>query len=523
VANINLHNVSEQEETLRLAEKDLIAFGKLFLPDDFTRSETPVFHYTITDAMFSKRKDGLWTHPNLAVIMPRGHGKTVLTKADIIHGFLFAKEPLFYGWVSATQKLSVGNMDYVKTHLEYNEKIKYYFGNLKGRKWTETDIELKNGCKLISKSNISGIRGGAKLHKRYDLVVLDDFEDENNTITPDARSKNTNMVTAVVHPALEPHGGRLRINGTPVHYDSFINNLIINSQRAAKEKEEGFSWKVILYKAIQSDGTALWNSWFPLEKLEEKKKFYADSGMPYKYWQEYHMEVQSAEDSIFNMRHIKYWDGNFEYDEEREVCYLLRDGKKEPVSVYAGVDPATDSDRRDSDFSVIILIAVDLNNNLYVLDYLRKRGLPVLGIPGEDKKGIVDHIFDFCRIYHPKLFVIEDTTMSRPVFQSLISEMRRRNDFSVKFKEEKPGTRLSKRDRIQEVLAQRFSIGSVHIKKHMFDLQHEIVTFGPRMAHDDTIDALAYAVKYSGPPKGIELEDGEYKRTYPSPKSWIVA
>ena len=32
--------------------------------------------------------------------------------------------------------------------------------------------------KLISKSNLSGIRGGAKLHKRYDLIVLDDFEDE---------------------------------------------------------------------------------------------------------------------------------------------------------------------------------------------------------------------------------------------------------------------------------------------------------------------------------------------------------
>ena len=65
--------------------------------------------------------------------------------------------------------------------MEFNEKVLYYFGNLKGKKWTEDDIELKNGAKLISKSNLSGIRGGAKLHKRYDLIVLDDFEDENNT------------------------------------------------------------------------------------------------------------------------------------------------------------------------------------------------------------------------------------------------------------------------------------------------------------------------------------------------------
>ena len=43
MSNVNFHNVSKQEEALELAKKDLIAFGKLFLPDDFLRSETPFF------------------------------------------------------------------------------------------------------------------------------------------------------------------------------------------------------------------------------------------------------------------------------------------------------------------------------------------------------------------------------------------------------------------------------------------------------------------------------------------------
>ena len=38
MVNINTHNISEAEEALHLANKDLIAFGKLFLPDDFMRS-----------------------------------------------------------------------------------------------------------------------------------------------------------------------------------------------------------------------------------------------------------------------------------------------------------------------------------------------------------------------------------------------------------------------------------------------------------------------------------------------------
>ena len=522
MANINTRDVSKEEELLRLAKNDILAFGKLFLPDDFTRSDTPWFHCEIADAIDEVDKD---THKykNLAIIMPRGHGKTVLTKADILRSFCFAEEPLFYGWVSATQKLAVGNMDYVKTHLEYNEQIKYYFGNMKGRKWTEQDIELKNGCKLISKSNISGIRGGAKLHKRYDLVVLDDFEDENNTLTSESRSKNANMVTAVVAPALEPHNGRLRINGTPVHYDSFINNLITNYEKAQSE-DKNFSWKVMLYKVIQPDGEALWGSWFPMKKLEEKKKFYVDSGQPHKFYQEYMMEVQSAEDSIFNMRHVKYWDGFYKYDENEKLGYIYNDGDKIPVNIFAGVDPATDSERRDSDFSVIMIVACDINANVYVIDYVRRRSLPILGIPGENKKGIVDYMFELNDKYNPILFTVEDTSMSKPIFQALRSEMRRKNDFTLRFKEEKPGTKQSKLDRIQEVLAQRMTIGAVRIRDSHYDLQHEILTFGKRMAHDDTIDALAYAVKYSHPPNGAEVQSGEWiKKAYNKPKSWVLA
>ena len=51
LANINLNDVSKAEEELKLAYSDLIAFGKLFLPDDFMRSETPFFHYEVADAL----------------------------------------------------------------------------------------------------------------------------------------------------------------------------------------------------------------------------------------------------------------------------------------------------------------------------------------------------------------------------------------------------------------------------------------------------------------------------------------
>ena len=90
MANINTQNVSKAEEALMLAKNDMIAFGKLFLPDDFMRSETPFFHYEVADALMDMNIR------QLGVILPRGHGKTVLTKCSIMRDFCFATCPLFY-------------------------------------------------------------------------------------------------------------------------------------------------------------------------------------------------------------------------------------------------------------------------------------------------------------------------------------------------------------------------------------------------------------------------------------------
>jgi len=520
MANINTQNVSEAEEALQLAYTDLIAFGKLFLPDDFLRSETPFFHYEMADFIDDKECK------QLAIIIPRGHGKTVLTKASILKDFVFCKDEenfLFYAWVSATQKLSVGNMDYIKHHLEFNDRIKYYFGNLKGKKWTEEDIELTNGCKLISKSNVSGIRGGAKLHKRYDLIILDDFEHEANTLTQESRDKNANLVTAVVYPAIEPHTGRLRINGTPVHYDSFINNLLTNHAKAQKDDKD-FAWKLITYKAILPSGEPLWASFFNKAKLEEKKKFYIDSGQSTKFYQEYMMEVQSEDDSVWTRKNLKYWEGYYEYKDG--VNYLIKDGSEIPVNIFIGCDPATDIDTKTSDFSVIMVVAIDPESNVYVLEYERHRAIPTIGskVDGNiiGKKGVVDFIIELYEKYHCTSATVEDVAMNRSIFQALNDERRRLNKFSIAVIPEKPGG-SNKLNRIYSGLSGRFSMGLVHIRESHFDLSHEIVTFGPKMSHDDTIESLYYACVHSFPPNMHKDKRNNWMKKIKKAKSWIVA
>ena len=521
--NINTQNVSEAESVLQLAKNDLISFGKLFLSQDFMRSETPAFHYEVADCIDNKKVR------QLAVILPRGHGKTVLTKAGILKDFLFCPEDdhLFYAWVSATYKLSVGNMDYIKHHLTHNEKILYYFGTMKGNKWTEEDIELNNGCKLISKSNVAGIRGGSKLHKRYDLIILDDFEHEANTITKDARDKNANLVTAVVFPALEPHTGRLRINGTPVHYDSFINNLLTSYYKAKKDgKSDEFAWKVMTYKARNESGSLLWPSFFTEEVLEQRKKFYIDSGQPAKYWQEYFMEVQSEEDAIWIRDDIKYWTGYYHYEDNQG--HLIINGEQVPVNTFIGCDPATDIDTKESDFSVIMVVAIDPDNNAYVVEYERHRSIPTIGGKSLDgsirgKKGVVDYIMDLYDKYHCNSATVEDVAMNRSIFQALNEERRLRNKFNVSVIPQKPGG-TNKRNRIYSGLSARFSMKTIHLNENMFDLVTEVLTFGPRMAHDDTIETLYYALLHAFPPGMHKDDKGKFVvRKRKQAKSWVVA
>ena len=61
----------------------------------------------------------------------------------------------------------------------------------------------------------------------------------------------------------------------------------------------------------------------------------------------------------------------------------------------------------------------------------------------------------------------------------------------------------------------------------MFDLIHEIVTFGPKMAHDDTIETLFYALLHAFPPgmKSKKSDNGtrEWYKPKRKAKSWLVA
>lgn len=519
--NVNKQNVSEAEKALQLAYTDLIAFGKLFLAGDFGKSKSPIFHYEIGDALLEN------TTKSLALILPRQSGKTQLFKTFLLHKILFKKpdDLMFMAWVSDNHRKSILNLQYIKQHLQTNDVIKYYFGDVVGDKWTETDIVTKTNAKLISRSNLSSVRGENYLGKRYDIVALDDTESETNTVTREAREKIKNIVYNGVKPALDVNG-RLIFAGTPVHFDSLCQNILEGYDKA--ENKDKYTWNVISYKSSQPEmeGGVLWNSYIPRAKLDRIKREYAEAGRIHGYYQEYELEVQNEEEAVWGRKYIKNWKGYYEHKDGQN--YLVINKEPIPVNTFIGCDPATDIDTKTSDFSVIMVIAIDQDNQLYVVDYERHRSIPTVGQRDNegdilDKKGVVDYILELHEKYHCISSTVEDVAMNRSIFQALNERRRIENKFNISVIPEKPGGK-NKRNKIYSGLSGRFSTGNVFLKENMFDLINEIVTFGPKMNHDDTIETLYYAQLHSFPPNMSQNKDrsGWYKIKRKA-KSWVVS
>lgn len=552
MANIIKTMPAKHEIMLKAAYDNLITFGKLFLSGDFKKSETPWFHYEIAEELISP------SQKPCAIVISRGHAKTTLVKAKIIRDLFFAKKAkewgfaekekdLFFGWVSSNQKKSKNNVAYVKLHLEHNEKISYYagkpgVGSMRGDTWNQEDLVTAYGDRLVSSSNLTSMRGDtlATLKSgavRYTCVFIDDAENEENTRTQTSREKIVDNIMNGILPAIEKNepGCRLFLMETPVHYDCFAQNIMDKWAKVQKEGQEAidkYTWKVITYGVSQPDkpGGVLWKSWLPRKKLDEIKQTYIDSPRGVEgYYQEYELQVQSSENALWRREHLKFYEGYYSHIEGQN--YIIINDERYPINTFIGCDPSTDIETKHSDFSVIMVIGVDVANNVYVLDYERHRSIPTMALrdsKGEidGKKGVVDYITEMYDKYKCKAATVEDVAMNRTVFQDLNKWKKTNNRFDISVIPEPPGGR-EKSNRIYSGLNSRFSGGSIYIKENQFELINEIIKFGPKMAHDDTIESLYYACRYSFPPtfeKEVDMESGKpVKKIRRKKKPWYLA
>ena len=511
--------LSDKEKILSRAYTDLIYFGRAFLPNDFlNKSQSPEFHHIIGKKLITTKPGA-----RLCNILPRGFGKSILAKAAIMHKICFSTETErnFIAWVAEEQGQAVDHIKYIRNHLESNKAIQYYFGSLAGdlvgKRWTEKDLVTSKGDRIMAKGTSQRLRGRTEIDVRYTGIILDDFESELNTKTPERRSEIKKWVVSTVYPALEESPGRegwIWLCGTIVHFDSFLQTIVEGYNDAIENKNK-YPWDLNFYRAIENE-KPLWAEQFPLKKLDRKKAEFAEMGMLNKFAQEYMNDARDLSSASFKIDNIQFH--NAVFVKKDNYTYLNIKDETIPVNIFIGVDIAATA-TSSSDFQAIVVLAIDSDKNRYVLEYFRER-IPTFDLP--------EIIIKYANKYAPVRRVNIETVAAQEMVRDMTTRLAGadRRLMPGIFKGVKPPNRIKKQDRLETALGTIVNSKRLYLRKTMTELIDELFEH-PVSRNDDLMDALYYADYFGRPPISSRFKTGDtdvigkIKKTFKS-YNWLT-
>lgn len=485
----------EARRVLSLAYRDLDSFGRLFMEKAFT-ARTPLMHRKIDNLLMNrsiKRK---------GIIAPRGHAKS--TKTSVVYPL---RETLFNPAdrekliiiISEAQAQSIAFLNIIGWNLESNPKIQHYFGSLVGPKWREDELVTSNGVRILARGTGQRIRGslsGREGITRPNIIILDDFESETNSGTPEAIDKNKKWITRAVEPSLADDGEMVAI-GTIISERAYLSTI-----------RQDPSWTVLFFQALMNaDCTGegdlpVWAERFPLDRLMAIKESCEKRGEGASFWQEYMNICIDKDRQIFRPEWFNQFNDKFAIVQDIQPVLMRKTEMGEtciPLYVTVGCDLAI-ADNQDADYTVILVLGMDSEGNKYVLDYWRERE--------EDITRIVDRLFKMCYKYRAGHLHIETVQFQQAVENLFYKQMLERN-YHIGLTGTKP--RTSKDARIRS-LQPHYASGVMHHRPWMVQLETELETY-PQSAHKDLMDALWYADDVIHEPDMGAFKSGEVPKT----------
>ena len=394
---------------------------------------------------------------------------------------------------------------HVETNQKYRDLSKYLYGRYpnpttnKEEKWTSSEVvSAIRQNKAIKEPTIScGGVDVVKVGMHYDVIIVDDPVSDNNTGTREQIEKVIQHYKLLLS-LLEPNG-KLIIIGTRWDFGDLYGYIIDNQAKF---------FDILIRKARQSDGTLLFPERLSEKFLEEQK----ESQGSYIFSCQYQNEPIPREDATFKWSEYREWIGDYS-DGKLHVMSQRKytgestsieefSGKVKMVNVFMTIDPAI-SQAITADYTAIVVCAVDLENHIYVLDYVNER------LSGQK---FWDEIFRMYQKYNPKRWGIEVNAFQKSLSINLQEEMKRRGLFISRPDELKSFG--DKETRIRS-LQPRYEVGALIVKKGMDNLKYQLVNF-PRTTHDDLIDALSYILQIAYPKQRKEGIKREYKPLYSS-------
>lgn len=478
-------------------------------------TKTPQFHRDLWDLCCSK-------YPLVAVAAPRGHAKsTAVSMAYVLAAVLF-RDRQFVVLVSDTEGQSKEFLGDLKKELQGNDDIIQLFGIRTLLKDTETDIivQLEDGYqfRIIAKGSEQKVRGMKWNHKRPDLIIGDDMENDEIVMNPERREKFRNWVMKALLPCRAPHG-IVRIVGTILHLDSFLARICpIDGQRMSKQ--EGLRWvsinprapwKSVVYMAhegsnpqhLHNNSQILWPERFDKQYFVDKYLEAVDMGLPEAYAQE---QLNRPLDDTYAL--FRKSDFVAMTSEEKEQIAL----NKLPLTNYCGVDLAISESNR-ADFSVFHVVSMDSKGYIFHRKTIRQR---------MDGKEIVDTLVALQKAYDLQWIAIEQDKIGKSIGPFLREQIIEQN---VPMRLIPIVPSADKQMRIRGIQA-RMRAGGIKFDKEddaYQDLETEFLQF-PRGRHDDQVDAfscIGLALDKMMQAQTIEEEaDDEYHEELRASDNW---
>ena len=473
----------EQIQALKKLKNNMPLFGRFCFPTAL-RKVTPPFHHEV----YRDLSDD--SVRRVLIAAPRGTAKSTVT--TLIYplwkvAFKPSDEDLFIVIISESQAQSINFLSRIKYHLTHSDKFKEIFGDFgptTAKRWTNNDIVLANGARIIAVGTGQRVRGFIEGDTRPNLIIVDDFESELNAFTMEARAKNRKWITEAVIPSLSDDG-KIAMIGTVISEDCFLY--------WAKDSP---AWKVLWFSIWDEDEKSIWPERFPKSRIMEIKREFESVGNLNGFYQEYMNIAQSPDNAPFKPE----WMQLHHYDFERingQNCLVREVGderKVKPVEVYAGVDPAS-SLSATADFFVIATIAVDSDNNKYVVDLFRDRISPAEQ-PGK--------IIELYKKFRPKRMNIE-TTGYQEALRTAVRELMLEGNLYIPGLERGVKPRTRKSERLLS-LVPMFAKKSFYWRPEDLVGQQEFLSY-PRGKHDDVMDAIWTALERHKPCRIGEFDE----------------
>lgn len=472
------------------AETDLVTFIKLVAPEQ-------VLGQCHEDVCNWWTREDAKSHQLL--LFPRDHGKSRLIAYRV--AWELTKNPtLRILYISATANLAEKQLGFIKGILTSDIYRRYWPEHVhadegKRTRWTNSEIMLDHP--LRRKENVrdpSVFTGGLTtsltgLH--CDIAVLDDVVVYENAYTGEGRNKVKSQYSLLS--SIEGAEAKEWVVGTRYHPSDLYNDLLqmVEDQydeRGEKVGEDNIY--EIFEKPVEDrgDGTGefLWprsqrkdGKWFgfDLKILAKKRGQYLDKGQ---FRAQYYNDPSDPDNVPVGSDKFQYYERKHIREDNGYTYY-----KDNRLNVFAAVDFAFSLGKR-SDYTAIVVVGIDADNNIYVLDIDRFRTDRI--------SEYFEHILHLSNKWSFRKLRAETTVAQMAIVRQL-KELIKQHGLTISIDEFRPNkSQGNKQERISSVLEPRYDNLSIwHYRGGNTQiLEEELSSRNP--PHDDVIDALASVV-----------------------------